>query len=254
MKAILEKVGKTKMSVVMRTKKKRCTSGPKCQIQITDSKHSNGNKEIVAISVEDWLLERDKMLSDGYADRNSSDLSKHLNREFQGAEWTKNSSQSPYDTYSVAMRVAVELKGLDNVYGKRSGNPMTKNKIVMNASLYSDEVLVRNVIPTKYHYKYTDDVLNSFMDVLVVCFEREKSNGSLLGYKIVDGNYWNISYQIQEDCRKMFGQLNTPEMRAVILGSLIQLYGNSCAQAMADGTIKAELLFRKLISVENPID
>lgn len=260
MKELLQKVTETinkrRVTVFRREKeKRRCTSGPECYIQITDSKHSNGNKEIIAISVEDWLLERDKMIRDGYADKNSTDLCTHLNREFPEGNWQKNASQRPFDTYSVSMLVAIELKGLTNEVGSRTRSRKSKDQLVMNATLYATEAYVRDVVPKHKHHLYTEEQLDMMMDVIVVCFERMRGSGRLLGYKIVDGAYWDIDYKTQKDCWEAFGQLNDEDTKAVLYQLMSERYPNSVFwKGLANNTLDINMDFRKLITIKNPIN
>lgn len=219
-------------------------------IQIGPSKHSNGNKEVVASLINDFLSEHWKIFSEGYRDVHSSLLRDYLANELPNYNWHKNSSQHPFDLYSVEAGVAIENKS--HKVGKTIAGFGYKNNLVVNATLYSDEVLTRDIVPKKYWKNYDEAVLDSFMDVLMVTVDKTKTN-TIVRYKIVDGNYWGVDYDVFQACSNFFSQLNDPEIKNSLLDLIINKYNNKLARLLRNEELPGvNLDLRKLLVVKNP--
>jgi len=222
-----------------------------CKIQIKDSVYSKGMKEIAAIAIEDFLLSnKDNFLSDGYEDTNSSNIRNFLEKEFPEFEWTKNHSQSPFDIYSIDALVAIELKSVDVSINKKGGYS-SKKSLVLNATVYPDVALVKDVVTKEMAKNIDKEILNSFMDVILVIVN--KNQNKIVGYKVVDGSFWGINYDIFCGCRDLFSQANN-ELE-IFMNYLEKKYSdNAFLKAYNSGQLKGiDFKIRKLISCKNPI-
>jgi len=232
------------------------TSSP-CRIKICDGVHSNGNKEITAIAIEDFLMLNCTVLGNGYEDLHSSSMREHLEKEFPDWGWKKNSSQRPFDIYSIEARVAIENKN-SNVKLLHDGGTYSKNRYILtNATIYPNEVKVRDVVPCKFHEYYINlygsDILDEFMDVLVVFVDREQKTNKLIRYRIVDGSYWGFEYKDFKGCHRLFDTLNDSDVRRKIIRILSERDPeNTFIPKLKDEDDNLKFLLRKLISCKNP--
>lgn len=164
---------------------------------IKDGKHSNGMKELVALALERFF-EYGTFVSDGYEDSNSSKVRDYLSEEFPEFTWEKNSSQNPFDIYSIDAKITLELKKMS-----------PSGKVVFNATAYPDEVKVKDVVSkTLLGNESCCTSSEEFMDVLILLWEKDNT-GKIINYKIVDGSYWNITYNDFVGCRDFFKQANS---------------------------------------------
>lgn len=226
-----------------------------CLISIADSKHSSGNKEIVAIAIEDFLLKNFKILSDGYRDTFSTKMCEYLSTEFSEYRWYKNSSQMPFDVYSIDAKVAIENKSSNvNQLKKRKGFGFN-DKLVVNATVYPSEAKVKDIVACAKWKNLSEETLESFMDVLVVIVDRASIDGEVIRYRIVDGDYWGISYDVFKGCREMFNSMNEPTMKKHLLETILShSKDNAFIKGLLSGALPSiSFDFRKLISVKNPI-
>lgn len=229
---------------------KNLKEAPHNTIQIAPSKHSKGNKELVASVIEDFLIEYGKIFSSSYQDSHSSLLRDRLASEFPMYTWHKNSSQHPFDIYSVDAGIAIENKS--HKVGKNSTGFGYKNNLVVNATLYPSEARVSDIVPKRCWKHHSAAALDSFMDVLIVIADKTKTN-NLVRYKIVDGNYWGIDYDIFQACSEFFNQLNDPEIKNGLLDLIINKYDNKLACLLRNEALPGvKLDLRKLLTVKNP--
>lgn len=221
-----------------------------CTIQIKPGECSNGNKELVASSVEEFLNIHGKVFGGGYKDIHSSMMRDHLEAEFPEYDWHKNTSQRPFDIYSIEAGVAIENKSQQ--VGTTKDGFGYKGKMVVNATLYPDKAKVKDVVP-KSRWRGLDEAsLDKFMDVLVVAVDKAKSK-DIVRYKIVDGSYWNVDYPIYSGCSDLFNQINNKETQRRFLELIYEETGNHFVKAMLDGKLSGvNFDFRKLITVDNP--
>ncbi len=223
-----------------------------CFIRLSDSKHSNGNKEIVAISIEDFILGSSSIVSDGYRDTYSSLMVEHLSNEFSEYTWTKNSSQQPFDIYSLDAGIAIENKNQSTLTSSKNQR-ISKNNLVVNATIYPSEAKVKDVLPKKKQLNLSKETLESYMDVLVVVVDKNRKNGKIVRYRIVDGGYWGFDYDDYMGCKEMFPLMNNKFIKKRILSLLQQCAPNNTfiKKALQNDSI-IDFNFRKLIYISNP--
>lgn len=225
-----------------------------CLIQIVDGVHSKGNKEIIAIALEDFFIKYPNIFSDGYRDTHSSMIREHMEKEFPMYSWRKNSSQTPFDVYSVDALVAIENKTA-NVNGRKRTNDFCINgKLVTNATIYPDKVKVKDVVPKKSHGKYSSETLEQFMDVLVSVVDKDKKTNTLVRYRIVDGSYWGIDYDTYIGAREFFRVINEKYIKKTLFDLVYKRNPNNIfIKRILTGELPGVSLdLRKLFMVDNP--
>lgn len=228
----------------------------KCNINIKDGKYSGNLKLEVALSIQDFLLNKGTFNNDGYKDTNSTNMRIHLNREFPNLNWIKNGSQKPFDCYSIPALLTVENKGADVTKKKNGTGYSVKKHIMGNGTIYPSSIKVKDVITMSKHKGISEEVLESFMDVLVVGVEREKKTDKIVRYSIVDGDYWGVSYEHYCGNRDYFKAINEilSEINELVIKRNMD---NKCLReyiiALENGSLSGiTLALRKLISMNNP--
>jgi hypothetical protein len=225
-----------------------------CLIKLCDGVYSKGNKEITAIAIEDFLIKYPNIYSDGFRDTHSSLMREHLEKEFPMYDWYKNSSQNPFDIYSIDALVAIENKTA-NVSGlKRINDFATNNRLVTNATIYPDKVKVKDVVPKKLHYKYDEITLDTFMDVIVVVVDKDIKTNTLVRYRIVDGSYWGVDYDTYIGARDFFSAINDLDVKKALFESVSAKHPNNkfVNRVLNNDLESVNLDLRKLFMVDNP--
>ena len=213
------------------------------------------NKMTVAEAIDNYIESISKISKDSYKDTNSSELCEYLSESFPQYTWYKNSSQSPFDIYSIDGRIAIENKMVNTTYSKRTHTHTVKDRLLANATLYPDKVRVKDVLPLKESMHISDDVLDSFMDVLVVCIDVCPKTNAVVSHKIVDGSYWGIDYDTYLGCKNFFKLMNNKSAHRLLLNLMSELYpDNKFIKMLTDNNDNSvEFYFRKLLYVKNPI-
>lgn len=221
------------------------TTSGKGFIDTCTPKHSPVKNRVAAL-LRDYLDGCDDFHSDGYVDTNSSEITSFLNTHLPEYRWIKNSSQRPFDIYSIEARLAIEIKSV-SVRKNKSGKIMSHEIMLTNASVYPDEINITDVVPKKHLETGIDQSID--FDVLVVCVER--CGDLVVGYCIVDGSFWGIAKELYQDCRDLFRQIN--QFKLALLENVHIKYKNRFAKCILDGAIDVDLDVRKLITVSNPL-
>jgi len=228
---------------------------PLSMIDVIPGQCSRDNKERVVTIIEKFLNSLLKLPTQGHDDQLSTIMRRYLESKFYGSTWVKNSSQNPFDLYSVDALVAVENKTI-----KVSGSKKVldsygfKEKIIANASIYPDKAKVKDVVPKKWHKHYSDTILDKFMDVIVVVIDRSSVDDSIVRFAIVDGNIWGVTYNVYKGNKEVFKIMNDPLFKDAIHHLfLMQSPENEYFQKL----VNKELPFifpsyRKLTSIRNP--
>jgi len=232
----------------------RPKEGIDIKFKLSKSKHSDNNKELVAEAVANFLIKHPTIYSDGYRDTHSSLLCEHLQNVFVDSTWTKNTSQQPFDVYSIDMRVAVENKSQIVPYRKKTKDYSDKSKLVLNATLYSSEVKVKDVVPKKYQAGLSEEVLESFMDVILAVSDRDGDTNKLVRFSLVDGDYWNVDYDTFRGSDDLYNQMNEEETQRAMLELLHEKHPENVflSRYLSGDLPGVKLDFRKLIFVDNP--
>lgn len=242
--------------IVKAISKKKGTSVPNF-VDITPSKHSKGNKEKVKNVLVDFLNNQTYIPSGTYKDKQSKNIKSMLEKRFKTVtDWTQSPSQSPFDIHSIEVRVAIECKsGLVTL--KKDGSYTISSNSVANATLYPSEVKVKDVVPKKDQVDYSQEVLESYMDVLVIFIDKCAETNNIVRYAIVDGNYWGHTNSIYKGSSKLLGVINKESFKT----KLIDLIKNSTYDVDIHNTMNfylndqkrlSKFNLRKLLTVENP--
>jgi hypothetical protein len=105
---------------------------------------------------------------------------------------------------------------------------------------------------SKAFAKLSDDEI---LDVLVVCVSRNTDN-KVVDFAIVDGAYWNITYEDYKACSSLYNTMNNGKIMHYILKALSKVSSTaSFIKKLTDGAYGAgcELNFRTLVSLTNPV-
>lgn len=227
---------------------------PKKLISVVKGTCSDGNKEKVVTALDNFFSNTTFIRSSTYRDKHSRTIVGFLNKKFPNVTWNINSSQHPFDCYSVDARIAIENK--TNIACKTSHGNSVRKSIPCNASIYPTKAKVKDVIPIKEYKKYTSDELNSFMDVIVTFVDHYRDTNELVSYAIVDGSYWNIDYKTYKGCTSLFNTMNNKNVIKAIFNVLhIAEPKNKFIERINDNDESLEdvtLSLRKLICVANP--
>jgi len=244
------------------TKVRDCVdNNEKCKIKIVDGMVSGGNKEMVAITVEDHLLNLQdtgtEWYPQSYNDKNTERLTNYLREEFGNVgEWVINGSQDPFDTYNLNTLVAVELKSEKVSFSKRKNLYHLPKTIIGNATIYPTVAKIKDVVNKKdIDPSWNDEFLNSFMDVMVVIVCVDKRNNLVVDYRIVDGSYWGFNREDFVGCREYFSIINS-ELDNFNLYLSRKYLHNPFIQKITNGGYGnfVNLKIRKLISWKAPFD
>lgn len=224
------------------------------KIKLIEGKHSDGNKEVVAEVISNFLSKHPTVYSDGYRDTHSSLMREYLQAVFVDSTWEKNTSQQPFDVYSIDMRVAVENKAKNVPYRKKSNDYGSNSRLVLNATLYPSEVKVKDVVPKNKQAGLSEEVLESFMDVIVVIVDRDKDSNKLVRYSLVDGSYWDVDYNTYIGSKDFYKQSNEEEILKEMLKIIHEKHpDNVFVDRYLSGDLPGVYLYvRKLIMVDNP--
>lgn len=224
------------------------------KVKLIKGKHSDSNKEAVAEVVSNFLSKHPTVYSDGYRDTHSTLMREYLQEVFVDSTWEKNTSQHPFDVYSIDMRVAVENKSQIVPYRRRNNDYGSNLKLVLNATLYPSEVKVKDVVPKNDQAGLSEEVLESFMDVIVVVVDRDRHTNKLVRYSLVDGSYWNVDYDTYVGVRDLYKQLNEEDLLRELLNLINERHpDNVFVSRWLSGDLPGVYLcLRKLIMVDNP--
>ncbi len=234
-------------------------NNPKCRIQIDDGIASKGNKEIVALSIEEHLLDLQrsgtKWSPQSFNDLNSARLSDHLSSEFAGeGVWVLNGTQDPFDMYNLDMRVSVELKSEKVKFKNKSRTYSRPSGILGNATIYPLTAKIEDIVNKKnINSNWDNEFLNRFIDVLVVIIFRDAKSSAIVDYVIVDGSYWGFDRNDFIGCREYFSIINN-ELEVFNKYLLRKYPDNMFIRKMVSGDYgdNVNLKIRKLITWKTP--
>lgn len=226
---------------------------PKSLIKVVKGSCSAGNKEKVIEVIANYFNNTPFVPTSGYKDKQSTDIIELLSRTFPNVTWHKNSSQNPFDGYSVEARVTFESK-IKLVSSTKCGYGVAKN-VPGNASIYPTKAKVTDVVPKKEWKLYTPEQLEGYMDVIVLFVDTARDTNTLVRYAIVDGSYWNVDYKTYKGCSELFGLMNDPNVAQTFLDVLrVAAPDNKFVKRLINKNDMTgiNLALRKLIHVANP--
>lgn len=244
-----------KKSYVFKTPKMHIDYNQNIRISESD----NEFKKIVAREISNYMGATSRQWDVSHrADVNTRLLIKHLNDKFSefnnGSEFRALPSQSPFDAVCLGCNVVIEVKSV------KGNNP---SRIITNATIYPDKVSAVNALPKKFAYPTQDmfldpetltfgvldgDQLETKLDVLVVCVNH--LNEKVVGYSIVDGNYWGVNEALYLACKQYYHEVNDDINQINERLAPRNIY----AQALVDGYFGDAIVMelRKLIKMTNP--
>ena len=229
------------------------------KIIIEDGQVSEGNKELVAISIKTYLknfkINKNKWNPQIFNDKNLTKLVTFLNSQFKNnGKWLVNGSQFPFDIYNLKMKVAVELKSEKSSIFKKRGGYSIPNTILGNATIYPLTAKVKDIVSkTDIDSSWSHEFLNSYMDVLVVVVLRDSGDKTIIDYKIVDGSYWGFDRDDYVGCKEYFSIINS-ELKTFNIYLAKKYKHNKFIQKIASNAYgkQLNLRLRKLISWRSP--
>jgi len=222
--------------------------------------HEDGfsnNKEIIASVIEDFFNEINYIPNGSYLDEQSRNMKHFLaDRLPQFDDWVQNSSQKPFDLFSIKAMVAIENKS-QKVVANKIGVYNNHEKVIANATLYPNKVKVKDVISKKDLDKYSDDVLNSYMDVLVTFVDKDSKTNNMVRYAIVDGSYWKHTYEVYKGCSKFFNVINNFNIKLEVMNYIKEIIKDKDVRSFIDFVLQDEkhinqFGLRKILMVDNP--
>lgn len=237
------------------------------RMKLGDTTADQQYKMIVGNIIRNWLItlesKDNSWKKSSYEDDiNAGNLLKYLSKNINDITFHKNSSQSPYDVYSVDGLVAVELKS-------KKGKD---DQFLGNATVYPDIIPANRVIPEKSAKKALSDTEYDSIDqipdmaVIVVYVKYSRKTRRVVDWQIdgrgaLGGGDIKISREEAISCHDMFPYMNNPE--------ILKRYLEDIARQMeADGKDSifprrivenyhknyVNFKVRKLIDVKGPFD
>jgi hypothetical protein len=246
----------SKLSFILNTKERKNLEPIEYDnmTRFCESTIPNSIKEVATEHLKDFLAKFPVIYSNGYLDDHSTMMREYIAEQLPKYTWHKNSSQRPFDIYSVDGLISIENKTNFVKGNKKTKNFASNNKLVMNATVYPEKAKVRDVVPKRLHKNYDEATLEKFMDVIVLIIDKDKKTNMLVRYMIVDGSYWGIDYDIYLGIRNLYKQANDPEIKRIFLDAINKKYPeNRYVSDTLEGKLPhINLDLRKLITVTNP--
>lgn len=180
-------------------------------------------------------------------DRYAYCMLKVLQDVFPSVTWILNSSQKPFDIYSLEARIAIEVK----TYKHKLNGISKPTTLLSNATIYPDTVKYKDVAKKSNIIDEAQGEL--FLDTLVVVLEKNATTvmGLISDVAVVDGSYWNVSYDDYKDCADFFRLMN--DNKRDILALLQDKNPSNKFIAKLRESSDIEFSLRKLITIKNPL-
>ena len=219
----------------------RVIKEPRFNIRIVES--DNPLKLPVARVCAEWLSAPARAWRfNGSIDKNMERLASYLREMFPEYTWIVNSSQKAFDIVSPDANIVIEGKSVHA--GKRT--------LTANATIYPVKVPGRDTLPSRYFNLIPEDAL---YDVLVVAVDRRA--GKVHDFRIVDGDFWNVTLQDYIECRNLFTNMNSEDFKTEFYTAYTKAFPTEAGfiNKVKEGGfgIRFNLDLRKLITMTNPV-